>query len=228
MLWWLGLGGAAVAVLFAALRWGGGTATDEELWVREALALDLPHSDQRVRAALGSAAQDIALRGHTFPTPTDAQLRTHYAAHRDRFTQPTGLQLRRIAFSEYGESVKRAWQNSVDAYRRLAAGNDFAKVRAELGDSDPNPIPEELIALAQLRQLLGVDMTVSVLRLRAGQISRPVEERGFIFIYQMLRRDVPLLPPFDVVRAQVLADYQRAGRTAVLEHYLAHLRGRAR
>lgn len=224
MKWWAVLGGAVVVALVGLLRWTAAAPSDEELWLQRALTLDLAHTDQRVRAVLVGAAQAHALQGRTFAPPTDAQLRAHYAAHRDRFTQPTGLQLRRIAFSENGESVKRAWQNSVDAYRRLTRGEDFARVRAALGDSDPIAIPASVIALGQLRQLLGVDMTVSVLRLRAGQISRPVEEHGFIFIYQMQQRDVPMPSTFEVARADVLADYQQRTRAAALAQYLAPLR----
>lgn len=203
------------------------TRIDDELLVQEGLALDLAHKDQRVRSTLLLAMNDVAIQGHPLTMPIEAQLIAHYKAHPDHFSQPNGLHLRRIAFSENGESVKRAWQNSVDAYRRLAAGDDFLKVRRELGDTDPIAIPDQLIALAQLRALLGVDMTLSVLRLRAGEISRPVEEHGFIFIVQMLRRDVPMLPTFAVVRPEVLVDYQRSERKAVLARYLAPLRARA-
>lgn len=202
-------------------------AINNELWLQEGLRLDLAHSDPHVRAALLASVQDVALSGHPLTAPSEANLRAHFTAHKNRFARATGVHLQRILFTENGDSVKVAWQKAVDAYRRLNAGDDFPTVRQSLGDSDTLQLPDTVISSEALPALLGVDMTVSVLRLAAGQFSRPVEERGFIYIYRMLARDVPIVPSYADARPEVLVDYQRAARADALANYLARVRSRA-
>ena len=70
--WWLALAGVVVIVLCAARYGGGNVSSDEALWLEQGLALDLPHSDHDVRAALVSAAQRVAMRGQPLVAPSEA------------------------------------------------------------------------------------------------------------------------------------------------------------
>jgi parvulin-like peptidyl-prolyl isomerase len=167
---------------------------------------------------------------------TEEDARAYYAAHPKEFTTPAEVTLREIlveipTITRGGEKVlnvaeeERVAARAAEARRRIAAGEDFAKVASEMSDAASKdngglvgPIKREELAPA-IQELLT--------KLKPGEVSEPLRtSRG----YQLLKVESmtePTLQPFDKVRDLIADKVYTQKRDVEFEKYVRTLRTRA-
>ncbi len=214
-------------------------AVDEELWLQRAWKSGLVHADEDLRAALIAQVQQRVLAQQPYAPASQAQLRDLYARHPEQFRQLSGMRVRRWLFSFARGGARSAWERGTQAYNLLAAARPApAAASAEvasavprgvaaLADHDALTLGNQVLTLPQLRKLVGVEMTILIGQLHAGEFSRPVQGDGGIYVYQMLQRDAAVTPPFETIGPQIAQEFVRQAQEEVLLKELRRLRAEA-
>ena len=205
-------------------------AVDEELWLQRAWKLGLVHADEDLRAALIAKVQQRVLAQQPYAPASQAQLRELYARHPEQFRQLSGMRIRRWLFSFTRGGSRSAWERGTEAYNLLTAARPAAAVSpgvAALADPDALTLGNQVLTLPQLRKLVGVEMTILIGQLHAGEFSRPVQGDGGIYVYQMLQRDAAVTPPFETIGPQIAQEFVRQAQEEVLLKELRRLRADA-
>ena len=214
-------------------------AVDEELWLQRAWTLGLVHANEDLRAALIANVQQRVLAQQPYAPATQAQLRDLYTRHPEQFRQLSGMRVRRWLFSFGRGGAHSAWSRATEAYNLLAAARPagaYASTTrapavpsavAALADDDALTLGQQVLTLPQLRKLVGVEMTILIGQLHAGEFSRPVQGDGGIYVYQMLQRDAAVTPPFESIGPQIAQEFVRQAQEAVLLKELRRLRAEA-
>jgi parvulin-like peptidyl-prolyl isomerase len=163
---------------------------------------------------------------------TEEEARAYYAAHQDRFRTPATVTLREIlvAVPETKPEARAAAEaearaRAETARRRIAAGEDFAAVAAELSDA-PSKANGGLvgpIAVAELAPALVEALDT----LQPGQVSEPIRTgRGF-HIVKLESRSPAAVRPFEEVRDEIADRVFEERRREALQKYLERLRAQA-
>ena len=205
---------------------------DEELLVQRGLELGLPQTDRKLRADLTSAMIAAVTAEVADGEPTDADARAFYDTHRTFFMRTGRLRIRtvfvRTAADETASAgVQTAQARAVEAVRRLRDGEDVATVRAALGDTEVAPVPDTLLPVDKLGDYLGPTAARTALTLAPGAVSEPIRSAAGFHVVQVVERQADYTPPFDDVRAEVLAEFHRRAGDRALRTYLDELRTRA-
>jgi hypothetical protein len=185
----------------------------EEVYYREALALGLDRDDtivrRRMRQKMEFLSEDLAAT-----EPSDEQLESWLAAHRDAFRQEP-----RVAFRQVYLSRDRRGDGVVADAERL-----LAELRAEHADlslsalGDPLPLPTESDALSasEVSRLFGSAFSERLFELAPGRWEGPVESAyGLHLVYVRERvegRDPALAEIREAVAREWLADHRRQAR----------------
>lgn len=135
---------------------------------------------------------------------TDEELRVHYEQDKAQLVEPPQARIRQIMIrsGQTEDEYQRAWEKADEAYQKLApglfqAGADFAEVAREYSEDEltaaqggeaPGWIGESQDLLSELVEH---PFHQQVLRLAEGEISRPFEWNGAIYIVQVLERTEP-------------------------------------
>ncbi|HXH07860.1 MAG TPA: peptidylprolyl isomerase [Vicinamibacterales bacterium] len=163
---------------------------------------------------------------------TEEEARAYYAAHPDEFRTPATVTLREILVAvpeakpeerEAAEAEARARAEAVR--RRVAGGEDFATVAAEVSDA-PSKANGGLVGPVAVTEL--APMLVQALdALQPGQVSEPVRTpRGF-HIVKLESRSLAAMRPFEEVRDELAERVFEERRRAALQKYLERLRAQA-
>src|SRR5207253_3098834 len=148
---------------------------DEELLVQRGLELGLARQDARVRRDLTAAVIDAVVTEHEDGTPPDADVEAFYRRERDFFARPGRLRVRQLwCRADTAGDAPSAEARARAAAASLRAGEDFAGVRARLGDPEIAPLPDALLSPAKLLDHLGPTALRAALGLEAGAVSDPV------------------------------------------------------
>src|SRR3989442_162817 len=110
---------------------------------------------------------------------------------------------------------------------RRRAGEDFAGVRARLGDPEIAPLPDALLSPAKLLDHLGPTALRAALELEAGAVSDPVRSATGYHVLQVVEREAEWVPPREEIGDEVVAEYRRRRGEPALRAYLDGLRARA-
>lgn len=177
----------------------------EEIFLREGLALGLDNDDEIVRRRIVQKFEflraDLADPG----TPSDAQLRRWYETEQRRYRTPERNALRQLYFAtdRDGEEAAR-----LRALRTLNSLKSAASRGAEEGDPFPGPAVSGELSEAEAQRLFGESaMTRTLSALPLGVWSGPFRSGYGWHLVLVTGRLPPVLPAFDEVREQVLADY---------------------
>lgn len=201
---------------------------DEELLVQRGLELGLAQHDTRVRKDLTLAMIDSIVADFRDLDATDQELRAYFEAERDFFTQAGRFRLRQIwVRSRSLADGEAAFERAREASERLRSGEDFERVRSELGDAESPPLPDALLPPNKLADYLGPTVLRAALELDLGAISEPVRSSTGYHVLQLVELGPADAPEFEAIRPQVLAEYRRRQADQALREYLADLRGRA-
>ena len=205
-----------------------GRLIDEELLVQRGLELGLARQDARVRRDLTAAVIDAVVTEHEDGTPSDAELEAFYRRERDFFARPGRLRIRQLwCRADTAADAPSAEARARAAAASLRAGEDFAGVRARLGDPEIAPLPDALLSPAKLLDHLGPTALRAALELEAGAVSDPVRSATGYHVLQVLEREAEWVPPREETADEVIAEYRRRRGERALRAYLDGLRARA-
>ena len=205
---------------------------DEELLVQRGLELGLPQTDRKLRADLTSAMITAVAAEVTDGEPTEADVRAFYDTHRTFFMRTGRLRIRTLFFrtatdDATGGTVQVAQARAAEAVRRLRDGENVGSVRATLGNTEVAPVPDMLLPVDKLGDYLGPTAVRTALALAPGEVSEPVRSAAGFHVVQVVERQADYTPPFDDVRAEVVAECRRRAGDRALRTYLDELRTRA-
>ena len=201
---------------------------DEELLVQRGLELGLARQDARVRRDLTAAVIDAVVTEHEDGTPSDADLEAFYRRERDFFARPGRLRVRQLwCRADTAADAPSAEARARAAAASLRAGEDFAGVRARLGDPEIAPLPDALLSPAKLLDHLGPTALRAALELEAGAVSDPVRSATGYHVLQVVEREAEWVPPREEIGDEVVAEYRRRRGERALRAYLDGLRARA-
>jgi len=201
---------------------------DEELLVQRGLELGLARQDARVRRDLTAAVIDAVVTEHEDGTPPDAELEAFYRRERDFFARPGRLRIRQLwCRADTAADAPSAEARARAAAASLRAGEDFAGVRARLGDPEIAPLPDALLSPAKLLDHLGPTALRAALELEAGAVSDPVRSATGYHVLQVIEREAEWVPPRAEIADEVVAEYRRRRGERALRAYLDGLRARA-
>jgi hypothetical protein len=201
---------------------------EEELLVQRGVDLGLVSVDRKVRANLTSSLIASVVAEAEQREPSEAELRLSYEENRGFFTSPGRLRARQIFFRVSGEGGEEGARRRAEAaHSRLAAGEAWNAVKAELGDVEVSPLPESALPALKMREYVGPTVLRSTLALSVGEVSAPVRSGTGIHVVQLVDREPARVPPFEVIVDQVRNDWRRRIGDAALRAYLDGLRNAA-
>jgi parvulin-like peptidyl-prolyl isomerase len=201
---------------------------EEELLVQHAVDLGLVRTDRRVRADLVTAVLASLNAAADAYEPDDASVAAFYSENGDYFARPGRLHVRRIfVVQREGEEALAVRARAAEAAARLRAGEDFASVRAALGDAPVAPLPDVPLPPAKLREYLGPSALEAALALDDGQVSEPIDTPQGLHVLLVESRTDTSAPPLAEVAPQVRAEMRRREGDRVLRERLDSLRADA-
>jgi parvulin-like peptidyl-prolyl isomerase len=169
-------------------------------------------------------------------TITEEEARQYYLSHQNEFTEPASVTLREILIEvptstqqgQQGVNVAKddeAAKRAADVRARLAGGEDFAKVAAEVSAA-PSKANGGLIGPIATTEL-SESLQKLLLTLKPGEMTQPIRtQRG----YQLLKLET-LKPaaaqPFDSVRDLVAERVHMERQRIEVRKFLTRLRGQA-
>ncbi|HLK89460.1 MAG TPA: peptidyl-prolyl cis-trans isomerase [Polyangia bacterium] len=193
----------------------------DEALSREALRAGLERNDRNVRTVLADKVRARVALGIPTREPTAAELDAWLAAHRSLYTSPARYDYGTIAFPK-ADSSSSAELGRFE--RALAAGADARTlgrdiIGADLGDAD-------------LKERVGPELAARIEALPVGKWQRLERPDGVLLA--RLNAVEGGLPPPDVLRPRLLADWQLAERRrevdravqALVDKYRLEERGR--
>jgi parvulin-like peptidyl-prolyl isomerase len=201
---------------------------EEELLIQRGLELGLAQHDSRVRKDLTAAVIDSVVAEVNDLRPDTAELRRFYDENRELFASSGQLRVRQVWFSvadpaQAGAALERARQSA----DRLRNGDDFATVRADLGDREIAPLPDALVPLVKLSDYLGPTAVRTLQAMKVGDVSDPVRSGTGYNVLQLVDSRPGDPPAFEDIEALVLNEYRRRAADEALRRYLDDLRERA-
>ncbi|MCK6554531.1 peptidylprolyl isomerase [Candidatus Binatia bacterium] len=201
---------------------------DEELLVQRGLDLGFAQHDGKVRKDLSTAVIDSVVAEYADLQPGDDELEAYYRTHLDFFTRPGRLRLRQVwVRTPPGADTAALQARASEAARRLRAGEDFASVRATLGDAEISPVPDTLLPVGKLSDYLGPTVVRSVLGQPAGTITEPTRSGTGFHVLEVIEVEQDSAPPFAEIKSQVANEMRRREAESALRRYLDDLRERA-
>jgi hypothetical protein len=193
----------------------------DEIFYREALALELDVNDDEVRRRLiekmSYLTQDLA-----DPEPSSEEaLRQFYGASPDLFTIPSLVSFDQVFFSPgaRGDSLEK------DAAAGIAALRS-GRAPAEVGDRTPlrdsyDDAPREQVAV-----LFGDDLANALFMSEPGAWTGPFRSDFGLHAVRLRSRSDPRLPPYDEIAARVAEEYGAQRRMEANEQAYQKMRAR--
>ncbi len=203
-------------------------AIDDELLFQRALALDLPRKDFLARKQLVKTLIDVVVREAEATEPSAAEIEATYRDEPEFFRRPGRLAVRPMLFREGASARPGPPSERLDHARaRLAAGDDFARVAAELADPPVIPLPAGPLTPTELREYLGPTAATTALALEPGKVSEPIRTSAGVLLLVVDAREPGAIPPLAEVREQAREVARRRAGERALGDYLAALRAHA-
>jgi parvulin-like peptidyl-prolyl isomerase len=167
---------------------------------------------------------------------TEEEARQYYLAHQSEFVEAPTVTLREISIEiptstqggQAGINVAQDDQakQKIDAIRaRVTAGEDFAKVAAEVSSS-PSKANGGLIGPLPLKELSPA-MSDLLTKMKPGEISQPVRGAKNFQIFKLEKLTTPVTQPFESVRDLVAEKVYASRQQAEVKKFLGRLRGQA-
>jgi parvulin-like peptidyl-prolyl isomerase len=101
-------------------------------------------------------------------------------------------------------------------------------VNQELGDEPVMRLPASPLPVEKIQEYVGPTATRTLLTLEPGQVSDPVRSGIGYHVLVLHAQQQAIIPPFEAIRQQVLAQYRRMVGEQAVAAYIAELRKRAR
>lgn len=189
---------------------------DDEILVREALALGLHAGDPVVRRRLVQKMEFLLEDAAAQAPPSEAELQAWLDGHADRFREPERLSFRHVFFTGDG-----APEDARVALAWLAAGRADPE---RLGDAFILASSFSRRSREQIAATFGADFADAVVRLAPGEWSQPVRSSFGLHLVRVSERVPGRVPALAEVRARVAAELQEERRRTARASALAALR----
>jgi hypothetical protein len=194
---------------------------DDEVLVREALAMGLDRGDTIVRRRLVQKMEYLLDNTETLPTPTDAELETFVKAHADRYASPA-----RVSFSHVFVSAQRAGAGAADEAAALKAELDEGADPAPRGDPFLRGRELRLHSQPELAGIFGPSFAAEVMQLPEGAWSRPIRSTFGVHLVRVTEKRAGIEPTLDAVRTRVERDWRDERRRMLDREARERLRAR--
>jgi len=205
---------------------------DKELLVQRAEVLDLPETTTEVRTIMAEAVNAQAAAPVLAQTPTDAQLRGYYEAHKSRYSTEGTMTVRNLVLHVGGyrnadQTTAQADADAVEAVYQLRSGASLSYVMEHFGfvDADPAYDTQQLDFAAQIH--LGNKLYAIAQTLSTGQISDPIDDSDGVHVLVMQQHSPPVAADFPTSRIQVYTDYRQQEAVLAQQRNLQYLRRQA-
>jgi len=206
---------------------------DKELLVQRAQVLDLPETTTEVRTVMAEAVDAQAAAPVLAQTPTEAQLRAYYEAHKSRYSTEGTMTIRNLVLHVGGyqnadQTTAQADADAVEAVYQLRSGAPLDYVMEHFGfvDADPLYDAQQLDFAAQIH--LGNKLYAIAQTMTSGQISDPIDDTDGVHVLVMQQHAPPVPADFPTARIQVYTDYRQQQAVLAQQRNLQYLRRQAR
>lgn len=181
----------------------------EEILYREARRLGLDEDDTVIRRRLAQKLTFVSEDRYVPQTPSDAELREFFQAHRDQYRQPARLTLTQIPFLRDRTGVAPE-----DAARAALAmlRSDAPPPLMKLGDSSMLPRHVDDWTPQQIRSEFGDDFALALDALDVQRWVGPVDSAYGTHLVRIDARVAALDGDFALARPDVLRDWLDARR----------------
>jgi peptidyl-prolyl cis-trans isomerase C len=196
---------------------------DDEVLVREALAMGLDRGDTIVRRRLVQKMEYLLENTETVPAPTDAELETFVQAHAARYASAA-----RISFAHVFISAQRAGAAATVEATALKRKLDEGVDPAPLGDPFLRGRELRLHSQAELAAIFGPAFAAEVMQLDEGSWSAPIRSTFGVHLVRVSEKRPGTEPPLGAVRAQADRDWRDARRRMLDRDARERLRARYR
>lgn len=214
------------------LKAENGFETDEEFEVtlQRQEGMTLPDFRRLVeRQMLASQVQQVAILNRV--TITDVEAREYYESHIEEFTQPATATLREILIAvpdTPGAGLMADQQARIladEVRERLAAGDDFAEVAAEVSDA-PSKADGGLIGPFKISDISETIQKV-IADLEVGEVSEVMRTPQGYQLLKLEARTDDVAQPFEEVRDRISENVFNDRRLREYRKYLDTLRDEA-
>jgi hypothetical protein len=189
---------------------------DDELMISHGVARDLVRTDPATRRALLAAVAKLTRTEAERREPDPVELEAFFQQTRPQYERPGRARLRQVVIRvrDYGDR-NAALRRAQLALTRLRAGVSLEKVRRDFEAPGEHALPEKLMPIPELRQLVGPSALEAALKLQPGEYSEVLGER-VLRVMQLLERTPPEQPQLSEVRDEVIRRFRiRAGDVAL-------------
>ncbi|EEX13856.1 conserved hypothetical protein [Citreicella sp. SE45] len=191
----------------------------EEALVREARALGLDEGDEIVRDRLRQKMLFLAEAPAASRTPDTDALETYYRENAARFRQPG-----RVGFAQVLLPQNAMEEDVSGTLEALRAGSD----PEALGSGSLLPARIDATPLPGVDRIFGIGFAARLVDLPEGQWTGPVESGYGRHLVRLDAMQPGYLPPLEVVRDRVLADWRAQEMKVAREAFTEALRSRYR
>ena len=185
---------------------------DEELLLQQGLVLDMVRADTRLRSQLVQGVISQAISEASAAPVDDDELRRFLASNEGYFRRPDGLRIERYRFSDPAVAA------------RALAGDANALA---LGERDTT-LPSGMLTGSRWRDYLGSTLADRVVSLPVGAVAAEVDTARSSGVLRLVERIAGGVPPLEVIRPQVEAEFRRRRDEEALRRYVERLRSGAR
>lgn len=201
---------------------------EEELLVQQAIDLGMASRDRMARGYLVQAMMEFVGQQAPAEPPGDDELRSFYEENQARFRRPGRLALETMAFDVGSGATDEAGRERADAARKaLLSGAAWGQVAREQADEPIVKIPASPLSAANVLEYLGPTATREAFALKAGVVSEPIRTKTGYLIVRVTQRWDDVVPPFDAIRDEVVAEWKTRHATDALRAYVNELRSGA-
>lgn len=209
---------------------------DEELMVQRGAEVDLPGYDPQVRVALVNGVELQMYADVLARQPTEEELKSYYGAHRSKYASIGVMRLRDLIVvfrpgDSSSDQLQQRAQAAVAALRKGTPLTDAFLDAQGLQDSGRlstggKPDLGDIYDFAAQAKLTP-EVFAAVQKLKAGEVSDPVQEGEEIHIAVVSQRKPPVALDYAQVRQRVWSDIKNEERDKIRAQTLKYLRNRA-
>jgi len=187
----------------------------EEVYVREAMALGLDRDDAVIRQRLRQKMMFLAQSAVEALEPDDEELRAYFIANTERFTPAPRLAFRQVFLGEAGDPFQ-----AEALLQRLRSGAD----PSELGEPTLLPQAMPLAAPPTVDGTFGPGFFAAVAALPTDAWAGPIASSFGSHLIRLEQLALAELPPFESMRDKVLLDWRGERADALGEQAFARMR----
>ena len=197
----------------------------EEIYVREALAMELHRDDAVVRARLRQQMEAATGDLVAGIDPDEDELRAYLAAHPDRFRVAARVSFEHVFFDP---------ERRGDEAARRQAGEELARLRAANGDPDPDALGDRLplprryadAPLDGVGSRFGAEFAEALLRVPLGEWSGPLASTHGLHLVRVRERQAGTPATLAQARDRVERQWRAERLAAAREAFERELRQR--